>query len=134
MLLALLIGCGYDLIGRWELTALTVGDETINDAGFLDLAEGSAARAFDPNVYLSRYRVDTDGALVPDASPAVRSARVDLDAVREDSDSARVTLDFPGTGADVPASLRIVEKTPGQLLLQDPDFLGGLGMEWYLER
>jgi hypothetical protein len=130
----LLTGCGYDLIGRWELTSLTVGEETIDDAGFLDLAEGSAARVFEPNVYLVRYRLNDTGALVPDPSPEVRQASIDLDAVRDDDPDAALRLDFPGLTGDFTTALKITERTPGQLLLDDPDFAGGAGMIWYLER
>lgn len=134
MLLLTLAACGYDLVGRWEITALSIGQEVVEDAGFLDLVEQEADRGWQGQVYLVRYSYDSAArAFVPDPTPETRQASVDLTSLREGW-SDTMGLDFPGVGGDLPAELLFVEHEPGSLLLEDADFAGGAGMTWRLVR
>lgn len=134
-LLLLAFGCN-DLPGLWQIERLTVGDVTVDDAGFLDFQQKGAAGSGTQVSWLVRYTWDAEtGELVPDPTPDVQATLFNY----------RGYLDGEGTRLDValhadpdglealPASFEVPKPEGRRLTLEDPDFEPG-ALIWELTR
>lgn len=133
---AALPGCGYDLLGTWQIAELSVGDQAVADAGFLVINNNGEVSSGTPSVVLLRHWYDLDaGAFVPDPTPDVAEVSTDFLAW-EAGEEAALGVDFPvGPGPEDVVEVRIPTDDPrgGEMLMVADDFVGG-EMTWRLVR
>ena len=131
-----LTGCGYDLLGTWQIAAISVDDQRVSDAGFLVINNNGDVSAGTPSVVLLRHWYDlTDGAFVPDPTPDVIDVSTDFLAW-ERGDEAVLGVDFP-VGPEpedmVPIFIPTDDPRGGEMIMVADDFAGG-EMTWRLVR
>jgi hypothetical protein len=131
-----LTGCGYDLLGTWQIAEISVGDQVVTDAGFLVINDNGDVSAGTPSVVLLRHWYDLDdGAFVPDPTPDVVDVRTDF-LSWERGEEATLGVDFPvGPEADDVVAVSIPTDDPhgGEMTMVADDFVGG-EMTWRLTR
>ena len=124
----LLAGC-TSYSGLWDLSRLTIGDESVDDAGFIEMNENGGS------VMLWRYRYDAVAAeFIPDPDPTVYSISVDPDQLKGKDGFLQAYLIIDNaTGDSAGTTLTVAEDRGQVLVLDDPAFLER-GMTWELSR
>ena len=120
--LLMLVGCGFNAVGRWEILAVNIGESSVADAGFVDMAGLEANRIYEPNAVLLRYSFQpVDGTFVPDPTPEVSEASTNAEQLLDGE--ATFNYDFPmADGSTVPATMSVLAHSGGQMVLEDVDF------------
>jgi hypothetical protein len=125
MWLFALTACGWDLAGRWNVDRVTVGDESVTDAGFLDLGSNNN-HDYVPAHFLLAYWYDVAaGEFVPDPTPEPIDVMTGAEALRDAEDPV-LELPFPiADDLTEPTFLPFPHQGGRSRLLEDPDFSGG---------
>ena len=131
---AMLSGCTYGAVGRWEILAVNIGEDSVADAGFLDLIGLEADRIYETNIVLLRYAWDpVSGEFVPDATPDISS--VSTNAEQLVKGETTLNMDFPlADGTTAATAMSILARTSDEMVLEDTAFAEGAGMTWLLSR
>lgn len=127
VLLAGLCGC-TSYTGMWDMTEITIGDASVTDAGFIEMREGGGS------IMLWRYRYDAlAGAFFPDPDPSPLPIALNPDYLKGPEGQSQALIEL-GPEEFALANLVVARDRGSTLVLEDPEFMLGLGMTWELAR